>query len=635
MTAVRSGTGPAGPAGADGAVGPRGAQGTIGGLVLTTPPAMAFGRALGTIAPSGAATTADLVTTDNVNAGETVILNVSWQQAVTPVALSTVTDGGSKATWIIDATTSANLSQCALVIGQCPSGLPSGSTIRMTWAAGASNKSAGADAWVGVFSPGASTIAGTGTANAAVGTVNLTTGSLTTTATTELVIALWSCKKTGGGAYSTVTPAAGWTLLDSSPKASNSASDALVAMYKIVTPGTYSPTGTLAATTQSTFASLIARYQAGVSWVNIPSVTSEKLWVTDPNYGAAGDGITDDATAINAAIAAGVAAIGGGGIVAFEPSKTYMIGAPLEVLGRVKIQGFEARNTILKLTAGFNKSQMLRNWPVSAWGGGESDGRVFPLSITAVPYPQISGLHLHGNGHANVSLVAWVGPQETSYFDNLILEPGFGTDGNQGVWGFDLRSTSGQTFNGGRIRDCTLYGEGWERQISIDGILGGGSDMQVTNIVFSPAQIYHSLVYVSRVFGVHFQHLHWESETNSAALGTFALVSAYGFAMSDCNSTVKTVNNKPFIAHTRRASGPTIETPADVRGVNFNYQGGTPTSDWPGGFITDLWNTVNAYGTVTVNGSSATVTNPPRMLHRYNGAEMVWTDNAEGLHKLP
>lgn len=71
--------------------------------------------------------------------------------------------------------------------------------------------------------------------------------------------------------------------------------------------------------------------------------------VTDSAYGAAGDGVADDAAAIQAAVDAAAAA--GGGVVWF-PAGTYLITTPIVVTGlKVSLRGVNHRASIIQNTA--------------------------------------------------------------------------------------------------------------------------------------------------------------------------------------------------------------------------------------------------------------------------------------------
>ena len=73
------------------------------------------------------------------------------------------------------------------------------------------------------------------------------------------------------------------------------------------------------------------------------------------DYGAAGDGTTDDTVAIAAAIAA--CAAGGGGIICF-PAGTYLTGT-VQVGGNMELKGVGQDVTVLKLKSGVNDALVL------------------------------------------------------------------------------------------------------------------------------------------------------------------------------------------------------------------------------------------------------------------------------------
>lgn len=81
------------------------------------------------------------------------------------------------------------------------------------------------------------------------------------------------------------------------------------------------------------------------------SLTGLVFNVKNPAYGAVGDGVTSDQTAIAAALAAAVAA--GGGIV-FFPKGTYLITTAIEWDHRVSILGVGARLSIITINSASN-----------------------------------------------------------------------------------------------------------------------------------------------------------------------------------------------------------------------------------------------------------------------------------------
>ncbi|GAI30532.1 unnamed protein product, partial [marine sediment metagenome] len=84
----------------------------------------------------------------------------------------------------------------------------------------------------------------------------------------------------------------------------------------------------------------------GVDLTNISASYTNIYSVTNPLYGATGDGKTDDGEAIQAAIDAAYDA--GGGIVSL-PEGTYLISATLNTRANVCIKGDGRFNTVIKL----------------------------------------------------------------------------------------------------------------------------------------------------------------------------------------------------------------------------------------------------------------------------------------------
>lgn len=77
-------------------------------------------------------------------------------------------------------------------------------------------------------------------------------------------------------------------------------------------------------------------------------------------FGARGDGTTDDATAIQAAIDHAAATVNGAsGAVVFFPTGTYLIGAQINLPNRVGLQGANGRGVVIKLHASFADSYMM------------------------------------------------------------------------------------------------------------------------------------------------------------------------------------------------------------------------------------------------------------------------------------
>lgn len=81
-------------------------------------------------------------------------------------------------------------------------------------------------------------------------------------------------------------------------------------------------------------------------------------------FGAVGDGSTNDAVAIQAAINSAAASVVGGaafGGTVYIPKGVYMVGAQLSLLGGVQLRCDNAANTVIRATSSFNAASLIRN----------------------------------------------------------------------------------------------------------------------------------------------------------------------------------------------------------------------------------------------------------------------------------
>lgn len=77
------------------------------------------------------------------------------------------------------------------------------------------------------------------------------------------------------------------------------------------------------------------------------------------DFGAVGDGVADDTTAIESAIAAAATAVGGQqGAVVYFPTGTYLISNKIDLPNRVGLQGANGRGTVIKPHSTFADSYM-------------------------------------------------------------------------------------------------------------------------------------------------------------------------------------------------------------------------------------------------------------------------------------
>jgi hypothetical protein len=128
--------------------------------------------------------------------------------------------------------------------------------------------------------------------------------------------------------------------------------------------------------------------------------------VKSPVYGATGDGVTNDQTAIAAALAAAVAA--GGGIV-FFPKGTYLIGAAIEWDHRVSVMGVGMGLSVLTTNSAANGRLL-------TWTSGSPQGA--PLVISGMAFASTqsnTGEQIYSTVAVNMVLErCWLGASTTS-----------------------------------------------------------------------------------------------------------------------------------------------------------------------------------------------------------------------------
>ena len=122
---------------------------------------------------------------------------------------------------------------------------------------------------------------------------------------------------------------------------------------------------------------------------------NEKLaeTISVKDFGAVGDGTTDDTTAIQAAINFAATAVSGStGAVVYFPTGTYMISTTINMPNRVGLQGANGRGTEIKPTSGFASNYMFHavNGTSSMFGSWIKDMHINGLgkNMTAPVYSQ-------------------------------------------------------------------------------------------------------------------------------------------------------------------------------------------------------------------------------------------------------
>lgn len=143
----------------------------------------------------------------------------------------------------------------------------------------------------------------------------------------------------------------------------------------------------------------------------LSTLTARTMAFNVKDHGALGDGLADDAPAINAAIGAAAAASSGqaaGGFVEFPPG-TYLIRSALILKSKVGLRGAGSPATIIKLADSFNDTSAVRN--------EHQDG--------TQEFAFLDGLQIEGNkaGGAVVSeaLVSWGSLFINSFIRDVII----------------------------------------------------------------------------------------------------------------------------------------------------------------------------------------------------------------------
>lgn len=146
-------------------------------------------------------------------------------------------------------------------------------------------------------------------------------------------------------------------------------------------------------------------------------------YVTPQDYGAAGDGVTDDTAALNSALAA--INTGGGGTLFLPPSARYLVSATISVPPFTFIQG----PTEVSLNLGTLPTTLPRILASASWAPGSSTGIVSFLSKTPGGWsvtPQSSGLQnlvIDGsaNSSANLNGIFFQGPVYDTHLEDVYI----------------------------------------------------------------------------------------------------------------------------------------------------------------------------------------------------------------------
>ncbi len=149
----------------------------------------------------------------------------------------------------------------------------------------------------------------------------------------------------------------------------------------------------------------------------IPSTTTVGTpdWISVKSYGAAGDGVTDDTAAINAAIAAAAALNSGNGGVVYFPAGVYAV-TPGGSSAAITLNNGTTAYTGIRLVGdsiGTTQIQKTGNGTLISMSGVSSD----PTGATHCKACSIENIHLSGNGFTGQVIQAYYA--DNLYFQNI------------------------------------------------------------------------------------------------------------------------------------------------------------------------------------------------------------------------
>lgn len=230
----------------------------------------------------------------------------------------------------------------------------------------------------------------------------------------------------------------------------------------------------LASTTDATKGAAMVGYKANATGGvgrNLSSKLLQEL-VSVKDFGATGDGVTDDVAAINAAI---TYVSGAGGGIVWVPKGTYIVSTPVILRTDVTLQGMGIGATIIRQKAGTALTSTVQTLNAYTYfGGGSVNG---PVAVC------IRDLQIDANRQNGCTGdgLAMYGPVFSLTRIEVCNATGSGVRTEFGVPGGIPHGYSAQTnMTDSFIHDCNIAGVRW----------GGPSDCSLVN-----CQIYRNLVY--------------------------------------------------------------------------------------------------------------------------------------------
>jgi hypothetical protein len=339
--------------------------------------------------------------------------------------------------------------------------------------------------------------------------------------------------------------------------------------------------------------------RAGKRFVDEGAVVSVR------GFGAVGDGVANDAAAIQSAIDT----VPLGTEIRF-PVGTYLISRPIDITKQVRLVGENRRQSIIKCSAtGWAGSQILRNWTDADWTAG-NDGRRPNTTASKQYYPAIEFLSLNTNGQTNVTCIAWVHFNESGFLRDLQMSSS--ATGTIGIALYANADSPVGRLDGAAIRDIVGYGSNWKHELLVD----TGSDLHVTNWTTAPTVHSDSPFKFVNVIDSTLSNFHIEATLDgSSPVGAaiFQIDDCLGWVLRDSFHSLHTDVARPFVKATNSFGGGYSITSPIVESVRFYLSGFTFT----GNFIED---TTQATQTIALA--------EPNHLHRYDGLDLVYATGA-------
>lgn len=264
-------------------------------------------------------------------------------------------------------------------------------------------------------------------------------------------------------------------------------------------------------------------------------------------YGAIGDGVADDTTALQNAINAGG--------TLYIPAGVYLISQPLNLIGNKQIcivgDQHSRGESRIRTASNFTGRSMVRQWINDWYEVGETDMDIPPNDLSDYwqqidRYINLKNLRFEittETPEGVVTALDFVSLQESSRLSGLAFS---GTNGVSKGYPIRIRATSNGTeisCNGTAISDITVYNEGWTGELLVE---GSGSDVDVINWVTSPTNHAES-PFTINIIDFSMRNLHCEAYSENRPLfdisGTdFSITQSFIIVRNDSGDLFKFTN---------------------------------------------------------------------------------------------